>query len=234
MTFFNSAEPIFRRKQKELDFQDLQGLLRLQLRLKNTTFLSLSYTRIDQVFVLWGLVSATIFITAQFAPISWITQAIWWTILTIIGTGMTIALTDFWVKVERLRWVLYTWVVLMLVGVGITDLGIFLGWGLVLMNLCNLWLGLCAVGYFCTGFGMRSRAFLLSGSLQLLGIAILPYFLGWQFVATGIIMAANLLIFAETQWDMRPPIQDYDLLTPEQKQFNQNQYQLRQYCNHQL
>lgn len=229
MNLFYSAEPIFRRKQEALDFQDLQGLLRLQLRLKNTTLVSLAYTRIDQVFVLWGLISAGIFITAQFAPISWITQAIWWTILTIVATGVMSALSYFWVKVERLRWVLYTWVVLMVAGVTLTDLGIFLGWGMVLMNLCNLWLGLCAIGYFCTGFGMRSRAFFLSGILQLLGIAILPYFISWQFLATGIIMAANLLIFAETQWDMRPPIENYDLLTPEQKEFNQKQYQLRQY-----
>jgi hypothetical protein len=50
---------------------------------------------------------------------------------------------------------------------------------------------------------------------------------GWQFLSTGIVMAASLLMFAGVQWDMRPPI-EYNLLTGEQKQFNEKQYQLRQ------
>jgi hypothetical protein len=40
-------------------------------------------------------------------------------------------------------------------------------------------------------------------------------------------MAVSLLGFSGVQWDMRPPI-DYDMLTLEQKQFNDEQYQLRQ------
>ncbi|MGH2413637.1 MAG: hypothetical protein ACRDEA_08090 [Microcystaceae cyanobacterium] len=228
MNFFNPTEPIFRRKQEALDYQDRQGLLRLHLQIKDRTLLSSIYTRIDQVFVLWGLISAAIFITAQFAPISWITQAIFWSVLTFIGTVATIILTYFWVKVERLRWVLYCWVVLMLAGVAITDLGIFLGWGQVLMHLSHLWLGLSALGYFCTGLGLRSRAFTVSGIIHLLGIALLPYVVGWQFLTTGLLMVGNLLIFAEIQWDMRPPIESYSLLTEAQKEFNQEQYRLRQ------
>jgi hypothetical protein len=228
MTFFNTAEPILRPKQEALDFQDRQGLLQLKLRIKNKTLFSTIYTRIDQVFVFWGLISALIFITAQFTPISWITQAIFWSVLTVIGTAAMIVLTHFWVKVERLRWVLYAWVVLMLGGVLVTDLGIFCGWGQVLMHLSHLWLGLSAIGYFCTGVGLRSRAFIVSGIFHLLGIAILPYFMGWQFLTTGLIMTANLLVFAESQWDMRPPIKHYALLTTEQKEFNQKQYLLRQ------
>jgi hypothetical protein len=75
---------------------------------------------------------------------------------------------------------------------------------------------------------LRSRAFFLSGAVHLLGILLLPYCLGWQFLATGVIMTANLLMFAETQWDMRPPIDNYDLLSKEQKQFNREQYLIRQ------
>ncbi|MGK7877033.1 MAG: hypothetical protein AB4426_28200 [Xenococcaceae cyanobacterium] len=228
MNFFNPTVPILRRKQKSLDYQDLQGLFRLQLRVRNKTLFSAIYTRIDQVFVIWGLISAAIFITAQFAPISWMTQAIVWSVLTVIGTGAMIVLTHFWVKVERLSWVLYSWVILMLAGVVITDLGIFLGWGQVLIHLSDLWLGLSAVGYFCTGLGMRSRAFIVSGMIHLLGIAMLPYVGGWQFLTTGLVMIANLFIFAETQWDMRPPIENYAFLTAEQKQFNKKQYKLRQ------
>ena len=75
---------------------------------------------------------------------------------------------------------------------------------------------------------MRSRAFILASLVHLLGIAILPYVAGWQFLATGLIMAASLLVFAELQWDMRLPIVEYGLLTLEQKQFNKEQHQLRQ------
>ena len=41
-------------------------------------------------------------------------------------------------------------------------------------------------------------------------------------------MTANLWMFAETQWDMRPPIENYSVLTEEQKEFNRQQYNLRQ------
>ena len=228
MVLFNSAEPIIRRKQHALDFQDRQGLLRLKLEISNTTLFNNVYTRIDQVFVVWGLITAVIFFTAQFAPIDWISQALFWSVLTVIGTvGMTV-MTYFWVKVERLRWVLYAWMVLMLGGVVVTDLGILQGWGQILMHLCHLWLGLSAIGYFCTGVGLRSRAFMMAGMFHIFGIFILPYCIGWQFLATGLIMTANLLVFAETQWDMRLPIDNYDVLTEEQKEFNRRQYLIRQ------
>lgn len=228
MVLFNTAEPIIRRKQKALDFQDRQGLLQFKLQISNKTLFNNIYTRIDQVFVVWGLVTAVIFFTAQFAPIDWITQSVFWSVLTGIGTvGMTI-LTHFWVRVERLRWVLYAWIVLMVGGVILTDLSIFCGWGQILMRLCHLWLGLSAIGYICTGLGLRSRAFIVAGLFHLLGILVLPFCLGWQFLATGLIMTANLWMFAETQWDMRPPIDNYDVLTQEQRAFNLEQYLIRQ------
>ncbi len=228
MPLFNSAEPIIRRKQHALDFQDRQGLLLLKLQISNKTLFNNIYTRIDQVFVVWSLITAIIFFTAQFAPIDWITQAAFWSILTGIGTiGMTF-LTHFWVKVERLRWVLYAWIVLMLGGVAITDLAIYYRSGTILMHLCHLWLWLSAMGYFCTGWGLRSRAFMISGLVHLIGIVVLPVFIGWQFLATGLVMSANLLMFAETQWDMRLPIDNYSLLTEEQQEFNRKQYLIRQ------
>lgn len=227
MSFFNPTEPILRSKQEELDFQDRQGLLRLQLKIANKTLISTFYTRIDQVFVLWGLICTMIFFTAQFVPISWVIQAKLWSTLTLIGTVGMVGLTHFWVKVERLRWVLYCWVVLMLTGVVLTDLSIFLSWGEILIRLCPMWLGLSAIGYICTGIGMRSRAFTLASSVHLLGIILLPHVGSWQFLTTGLVMAASLLLFAEVQWDMRPPI-NYNLLTREQQQFNKEQYRIRQ------
>ena len=137
-------------------------------------------------------------------------------------------LTHFWVSVERLRWVLYAWIILMLGGIAITDLGIYYGSGTILMHLCYLWLGLSAVGYFCTGWGLRSRAFIMAGLFHIFEILILPFCIGWQFLATGLVMTANLLVFAETQWDMRSPIDNYSVLTEEQKEFNCQQYLIRQ------
>ena len=227
MVLFNSAEPIIRRKQHALDFQDRQGLLQLKLEISNKTLFNNIYTRIDQVFVVWGLITAVIFLTAQFAAINWINQAMFWSVLTGIGTVGMIILTHFWVKVERLCWVLYSWIGLMLGGVILTDLAILQGWGIVLMYLCQIWLVLSAIGYFCTAWGLRSRAFIIAGIFHLAGIALLPFCIGWQFLATGLIMTANLFMFAETQWDMRLPIDNYDVLTAEQKEFNRQQYSIR-------
>ncbi|MBV9387196.1 MAG: hypothetical protein JOZ78_12295 [Chroococcidiopsidaceae cyanobacterium CP_BM_ER_R8_30] len=227
MSFFNSSEPLLRDKQQELDFQDLQGLWRFRCKIGNVTLFSRFYSRIDQTFVLWGLISSSIFVTAQFLPVSWTTQAILWSALTLVGTASMVALTWYWVSVERLRWVIYCWVILMLFGLVLTDLGIFLSWGEVLMRLCPLWLALSALGYLFTGLGMRSRTFIFVGVIHLLGIAILPYVAAWCFLTTGLIMTATLLPLAEWQWDMRPPI-NYAYLTAEQKQFNCKQHQLRQ------
>lgn len=222
------SESIIRRKQNALDYQDIQGLLRIKLKISNKIIWSSFYTRIDQVFVIWGAISAVIFFTAQFTPISWVTQAIFWSILTSLGIITMMVLTHFWVRVERLEWVLYCWGFLMLLGVVLTDCGIFLGWGQILLHLSHLWLGLSAVGYLCTGIGMKSRAFLISSVIHLLGIVILPYVMGWEFLTTGLLLVINLIFLAETQWDMGCLTEEYALLTVEQKQFNQEQDRLRQ------
>jgi hypothetical protein len=225
---FNLSEPLLRVKQKQLDIQDLCGLLRIHWRIRQRTLLCSVYTRIDQVFILWGLITAAIFITAQFCPISWQFQAIFWSILTLIGTVGMVYLTNFWVTVEQMRWVAYLWTGLMLLGLGITNLGIFWSIPLILMNLCPLWLGLSALGYIIMALGMHSRTFMFIGILHLLGMGLLPYVMGWQFLTTGLIMTSCLLLLAELQWDMRPPIQS-DFLTAEELNFNRRQHQLRQY-----
>ncbi|MEO0842561.1 MAG: hypothetical protein AAF063_27165 [Cyanobacteria bacterium J06643_5] len=227
MTFLTLSQPFLRDKQKDLDYQDLQGIWRISGKIGNIRVISGFYTRIDQVFIVWGLICAGIFITAQFLPISWTTQAVLWTTLTVIGSAIMIAFTWFWVSVERLRWLIYAWVTLILGGVVLTDLGIFLGWGQVLISLCPLWLGLSAVGYLITAWAVKSRTFVITAAIHLLGIALLPYCAGKQFLITGLVMGISLLLLAELQWEMRPPI-NYDLLTPEQKEFNRQQYLLRQ------
>lgn len=227
MIFLINSEPLLRDKQHALDIQDLQGLWKPHYRIGNRTVFSGFYSRIDQVFIIWGLISATIFITAQYLPISWSQQAIVWSLLTMIGTGIMAKFTWFWARVERLQWVVLWWIGLMLAGIALTDLSIFLGWGYLLIRLCPFWLALNAVGYCVTGWGMRSRTFLITGIFHCLGIAILPLCPGLQFLATGVITGLSLLLLAQWQWDMRPPIK-YDVLTPEQQQFNQTQHWQRQ------
>jgi hypothetical protein len=226
MTAF-SPEPILRRKQHALDVQDLEGLLHIHIQFKDSKLFSGFYTRIDQVFVLWGVITTIVFTTAQFIDLNWTYQAIAWSILTAIGAWGTCHLAWYWVTVERLRWVVYAWVGLTIGGILLTNWGIFGGGWIILPHLCRLWLGLSAVGYTITAWGLRSRAFLLSGLLHLCAIALLPYISTWQFLFTGTITAGILFILAEVQWDMQSTT-DAQLLTLEQKQFNQCQRELRQ------
>ncbi|MGK7927009.1 MAG: hypothetical protein AB4290_17495 [Spirulina sp.] len=227
---FNTSEPILRLKQKELDLQDLCGLLKIDGRIGEKTLFFRFYTRIDQVFLLWGVITGAIFVTAHFFPISWHFQAILWSILTLVGSVAMAVLSNFWVTVEQLRWVVYLWIGLMLVGLGITNWGIFGSIGIILINLCPLWLGLSAIGYMVMGLGMGSKTFMISGLLHFLGIEILSYFAQWQFLITGFIMMGCLFLLAELQWDMRPPIES-KVLTTEELEFNRSQHQLRQLQN---
>lgn len=221
MTAFSSTEPIFRRKQAALDVQDLRGLLQIQVQISDRTLLSRFYTRIDQVFLLWGAIVGCMFITAQFTPLSWTIQAVGWSLLTLLGSWATVHLTWYWVTVEQLRWVVYWWVGLMVIGVALTNIGIFGGWWL-LPYLCPLWLGVSAAGFLGTAWGLRSRAFLLATILHIVGIAVLPYLLGWQYLVTGLVIASSLFALAETQWDMQST-STFQTLTTKQREFNYQQ-----------
>lgn len=201
MTFFNPNAPLLCRKQNLIDVPPSPGMWRLHLQIGNITLFSSFYTRLDQACIVWGVISIVIFATAQFLPISWMTQAVWWTTLSVFGTVGMIVLTPSWLRKEGLGWVIDSWTVLMLMGVVITDLGIYFGWSAVLMNLCPLWLVLIALGYFCTGLGMRSRILILTSLVHLLGILILPYVAGWEFLTTGLITGGAVLMLAEFQWD---------------------------------
>ena len=230
MTFFNPSEPILRLKQEALDIQDLSGLLRIHWRIGDITLFQTLYTRIDQMFALWGGISAVIFGVAQFYPFSWTDQAIAWSVLTLLGTVVMTWMTWYWVTVEQLRWVVYCWSGLMLVGIALTDYGIFGGCGWILLNLCPIWLGLSALGYLASGVGMRSRSFLIIGFFHLLAIPILAITPGWQYLNTGFVMAGSLFILSGIQWDMRSPVES-NVLTREQKAFNREQDQLRRLGN---
>jgi hypothetical protein len=138
-----------------------------------------------------------------------------------------IGFTYFWTKVEQLSWVMYFWTGLMLLSLTLTNFGIFGGWGWMLINLCPLWLGSCGFGYIVTGFGLRSRLFVLIGCAHLGGIVLLPLITTWQFLFTGILIASSLALLSAVQWDMREPIAS-PILSEEEQKFNAQQQALRQ------
>jgi hypothetical protein len=227
MTFSHPTQPIFRTKQQHLDVQDLEGLLKIHWKIGNITLFSGFYTRIDQACLLWGFITLVIFAVAQFVPISWLTQAYWWSVLSIVGTLAMVLLTRYWVWIEGMTWLLGCWAFLMFVGVGLTNMGIFWGWTWVLPNLCPLWLILCVLGYLATGLGLGSRAFMIAGIIHLAAIPLCLSVVQWQFLITGLIMASTLVLLAEAQWDMRSPVNS-QVLSDEQLAFNRQQEYKRQ------
>lgn len=199
--FFNQSIPLLRRKQSAFEIEDLPGLWRLHWQVGNTTILSTFYTRIDQACLLWGVISAIIFVTAQFAVLDWRSQALLWSGLTLMGTTVMIGLASHWTAIKPLNQIIAAWVILMVSGLILTDLSIFLSWSQVLVQLCPLWLGLSALGYLYTGLKMRSRAFFLVSLIHLIGILALSYAGAWQFLLTGILTGLSSILLAELQWD---------------------------------
>jgi hypothetical protein len=213
MHFFKPQQPILQKKQLSSNPQQLTLMKCLIIKPLEIINLSGIYTCIDQAMAIWGIFAAIIFMTAQFSPISWTNQAIFWSIITLIGIVTMIILTYSWTVVEKLSWLLYTWVALMVIGIVVTDITTAYHWGFMLSHLCELWLILSIIGYLLTGWGMRSRAFFIATIIHCITIFILPYVNGWQFGVTGLVMMSNLLIFSETQWDMLLPreLREYSL-----------------------
>ncbi len=205
MYFFKPKQPILQQKKLTLNAEETALMKCFEVKILESFYLCGIYTCIDQAMLIWGLVSGIIFISAQFLAISWIEQAIFWSIITFIGIIAMWWLTHTWTFVEKISNLLYCWGFLMISGVIITDYAIASGWGFMLMHLCDLWLTLSAIGYIVTGFMLRSRAFFLAAFVHLLTIFILPWFMAWQFAITGLVMMSNLIIFSEGQWDMLLP-----------------------------
>lgn len=194
-------QPILQRKASAFAIDDLPGLWRLHWKLGDRIVLSTFYTRIDQACLFWGLITILIFWLAQFTAIDWSIQAAIGSVLTLLGTAIMIGLTQYCREVKLLQQVVQAWSILMIAGVVITDLAIGLGWGWILINLCNLWLSLSALGYLFSGLSLRSLTFCLIGIVHILAILLLPYFSMWQFLFTGIVIGASAIIIAELQWD---------------------------------
>jgi hypothetical protein len=226
MPFLEFASPVLRTKQEERGIHDQHGLINLNLTIAGIPLISSSYTRLDQTCLLWAVTCFLIFFMGQWSPVNWLSQSICWSVLTLLVTSAMIALTHYWAKVEQLRWALYTWVGLILLGLGLGDLAMVLGWWPILIHLCSFWLGMCAIGYFVTGAGLGSRAFLCIGVLHTMAIPIVMVYSQWQCLLTGMVLGGTLFLLAQWQWDMRPP-QESPYLTEAEMAFNRQQYQRR-------
>ncbi len=199
--FFNQETPPLQYKESAFAIADCPGLWRIHWQLGQTTIFSTFYTRIDQACLLWGIISGIIFLTAQFAAIDWQTQAIFWSGLTLVGTGAMVKLSENCTTIKPLNQVSFVWVSLMLSGLVLTDLSIFLSWVPLLVQLPLMWLLLNAFGYLYTGLKMRSRAFLLICLVHFLAIVTLPYINVWQFLETGLVIGLSSVLLAVLQWD---------------------------------
>lgn len=195
--------PIFQLKQSLIDPVDLHGVIKIQLGPQANAWIATYLTRLDQALIAWGVVTAIIFLIAQSYLIDWQTQAILWSALSCAAIAISGQLTWFWITTRQQRWIFYSWSILVLVGLGLTDYGIFAGAGIILSNLCPLWLSLSALGYITTGIGIQAQALVLIGLVHGLTIPILMWVPTSQFLFTGGVMSASLFLLATFHWEHR-------------------------------
>ncbi len=220
MTSFDLSEPLLPPYPETVGMQDLNGLLKAHAEQQQAAHpglarllqfpalsLSFSFSQLDQAFLVWGAIALAIFSLAQFGSMSWMTQSLLDAALTGIGIVSTSKLTWRIACSERLKWVVCLWAVLMMGGMIATAYGIFCSSSpsavLILLNLCPLWLGLCAVGYLAMSIGLQSRCFGAASGVHGAAIAALSLYPHNQFLMTGLVMALTLFFFSVVPWDMR-------------------------------
>jgi hypothetical protein len=204
MSFFDYSVAPFRRKSNNLNLDPQSKIWPVSWSIGKHQSYSTVYTSLDLACILWTLLLIPMFVTPQFFSVSWKIQAGLWSALSLVGLVAMVRLTQDWMKIKGVSWALGCWVILILVGLLLTDLGIFLAWGGVLANLCSLWLGLNALGYGFTGLVVHSRAIIAIGFVHLGAILVLPYVGVWQFLFTGCVMEFCLIVLAELRWDILP------------------------------
>lgn len=192
---------VFRLKPSLPNPEELPGLLRLRWAGARRVWLDTYFTRLDQALALWGCVTAVIFWIGQLSPLAWRVQAIADSILTLWAIALTFWLIWQWTRVNPFRWVVYFWSFLMLLGMGLTDYGIFRPLGALLPYLCPGWLGLCSLGYLITSLGMQSSALALMSLIHLCAIPLTFVFPAWQFSLTGLVVSGSLWALATWQWE---------------------------------
>lgn len=159
------------------------------------------YTHLDLALALWGVTLALIFGVAQGYLLDWPLQAWLWSILSGGILVLTTCLAWNWVEAKQAHWAVLEWSCLIGLGLCLTDYGVFAGYGPILMYLCPLWLGICALGYLLSGLGMQAPALAFIGLVHLAvipGVVVLP---AWQFLLTGGVMAGSLGCLAVLHWD---------------------------------
>ena len=191
---------IFQLKQSPLDAVDLHGVIKIQFGQPDKIAISTYLTRLDQALIVWGIVTAIIFGVAQSYRIDWYTQAIVWSVLSVITVGISTRLAWFWVATRNQRWLIYGWSLLVVAGLCLTDYGIFTGWGLLLRHLCGLWLGISAIGYIITGVAIQAQALILTGIIHIGAIPCLTVLPARQFFLTGLVMSFSLWLLAIVKW----------------------------------
>lgn len=203
---FDRAVPALQRKRDNLDIDEREGVLYVGRADSPGGRPSLYYTRLDQALMLWAIATAIIFFTAQFHAFDWHHQARVWSALSLTTLVVTSIRAWPWAVALNLRWVVYLWSAITLVGLGLTDYGIYRSVVPILLNLCPLWLGICALGYGITAIGMGSRALIgvvLVHLLAIEGVWLMP---GWLFGITGGAISGCLLILGQLEWDHRASV----------------------------
>lgn len=207
MTSFDLSESLLPNHPRAAKVPAVGGLLSAYLKQSVKRWLkglsAIRLTELDQAFALWGLTALLIFSLAQFSTLGWPVQAVLDASLTGATVACTSGLTWQIAEIAGLRWVVFLWALLMPLGMVVTAYGIFCGVGFVLINLCPLWLGLCALGYLAMAVGMRSRCFSACSLVHGLAIAGLTIHPSWQFFTSGLVMALTLFFFSVVPWDMR-------------------------------
>ena len=198
--------PAFQVKRDNLGMDEREGVLYLGKPPETGGYSSLYYTRLDQALMLWAIATAIIFFTAQFHAFDWHHQARVWSALSLSVLVATSIRAWPWAVALNIRWVVYLWAAITLVGLGLTDYGVYLSVGPILLSLCPLWLGLCALGYGITAIGMGSRALGGVVLVHLLAIGLVWMLPGWLFGITGGAIAGCLLILAQLEWDHRASV----------------------------
>lgn len=183
--------------------QDIGGLLATFRSQRTQYWPSLCLSSIDQAFLIWAGLTLAIFLTGQFSSVSWATQAMFDAALTGAGIASTSSLNWPLVTDERLNWVIVLWAVLMAAGAAVTAYGIYGGVSLIMVSLCPLWMGLCALGYGAMAIGMRSHAFTAACAVHALAIAALYHQPSWQYLTTGLVISSTLVFFSIVPWDMQ-------------------------------
>lgn len=190
---FDPSRPILSRKQNNLSWDEQDGTIYLSSRFY--------YTRLDQALLLWAIAVAIIFFTAQFHAFDWHQQAKLWSCLSLVTLVLSSLRAWPWAAAKNLRWLLYGWAGMMLLGLGLTDYGIYGSVSWVLLNLCPIWLGLCGLAYGITALAMGSRALLGIAGVHGMALGCLSLWPAWLFGITGGAIAGCLLLLAQLQWD---------------------------------